>query len=57
MSAVIAIDQGTTGSKAYRLEADGRFLEPGRVRSIARSFPNPAGSSMTRESCWIICGD
>ena len=25
MPAVIAIDQGTTGSKAYRLETDGRF--------------------------------
>ncbi|HEY8017467.1 MAG TPA: FGGY family carbohydrate kinase, partial [Dongiaceae bacterium] len=29
MTAVIAIDQGTTGSKAYRLEADGRFSSLG----------------------------
>jgi glycerol kinase len=40
MAAVIAIDQGTTGSKAYRLSSDGRFESLGGFEH-RQIFPKP----------------
>ncbi|HSY84984.1 MAG TPA: FGGY family carbohydrate kinase [Verrucomicrobiae bacterium] len=40
MPAVIAIDQGTTGSKAYRLDADGRFSSLGGFEH-RQIYPQP----------------
>ena len=43
MTAVIAIDQGTTGSKAYRLETDGRFSSARRIRASPDLSPARLG--------------
>src|ERR1700757_2909651 len=40
MPSVVAIDQGTTGSKAYRLDIDGRFRPIGGFEH-RQIFPQP----------------
>jgi len=50
MSLILAIDQGTTSTRAIAFEVRDHDLRPVAVSQIelAQHFPAPAGSSMTR---------
>ena len=51
MPYILALDQGTTSSRAIVFDHDGA-IPPWRRRSSRRSFRSPAGSSTTRSEIW-----
>ena len=52
MPFVLALDQGTTSSRAILFDHDGARARRSRRRSSARSFRSPAGSSTTPREIW-----
>jgi glycerol kinase len=50
MTHILAIDQGTTSSRAILFDA-ACASSPWRRRSFRRSIPQAAGSNMTRPTC------
>ena len=49
---LLALDQGTTSTRAILFDADARPLTSHAIRNCGRSIPPMAGSSMIAEEIW-----